>query len=81
MKTKEDEQKEFAERSEKFRDAAFPVTLTFSYESDPTQNYVSTSKGLSKREYFASEALHGMVENMWRMDDSMMDITMHGKQI
>lgn len=60
MKTKEQERKEFEEIGEKFRDSAFPVTLEFSYQTDKTQNYITTSKGLSKREYFAGLAMQGL---------------------
>lgn len=51
---------EFQKQAEKFRDSAFPTTLEFQYEANSNLKFVSTSKGLSKREYFAIKILQGM---------------------
>ena len=61
MKTYEQEHKEHIKQAEVFRDAAFPVDLELQYESRPNMAYKATSKGLSKREYFASAILQGMM--------------------
>lgn len=57
MKTYEEEHAEFKEAVKDFVDAAFPVRLEFRYKSRPDLMFISTSKGLSKREYFAAQAL------------------------
>ncbi|HEY8272181.1 MAG TPA: hypothetical protein VIG33_14925 [Pseudobdellovibrionaceae bacterium] len=61
MKTIEEQQKEFKQCGDDFADAAFPCTLEFTYEANPHMKYVISSKGLSKREYFAAQIMTGMM--------------------
>jgi len=61
--TFDEQKKEFIAMADKFRDSAFPVTVTLEYTSKPGVAYQATSKGLSKREYFAGKAMAGMLAN------------------
>lgn len=61
MKTFNEEKQVMLAEAEKFRDAAFPVTLELQYESDPKISHRATSKGVSKREHFAGLAMLGML--------------------
>lgn len=57
---KQEERGYFKKSAEKFRDSAFPTSVDFDYQSDPGKKFVSNSKGLSKREYFAAKILQGL---------------------
>ena len=51
-----------------FKDAAFPVTIELQYETDKNISYRATSKGLSKREYFAAMAMSGLQSSNFLTD-------------
>jgi hypothetical protein len=61
----ENEKKILIAEAEKFRDAAFPVTLELQYQSNPTLAYRATSKGISKLEYFSGLAMQGFLANSY----------------
>jgi len=60
MKSFEDEKKEMLSNSKMMSDSAFPVTIELQYSSRPEVGFRSTSKGISKREYFAAMAMQGL---------------------
>ena len=66
MKNNEQELSEFQKQADQFKDSAFPVELTFQYQSIPGLLYKSTSKGLSKRELFAAMAMQGELASQSR---------------
>lgn len=59
--TFEEEKDLFIETAKRFADAAFPVGSDFQYITRPGTHYITTSKGLSKREYFAGQVLASII--------------------
>lgn len=56
-----EEQFDLKNKCAEFADSAFPVTLELPYQTKPGMHYRSTSKGISKREYFAGVVFSGLV--------------------
>lgn len=67
--TPNEEKEEFQRQADKFRDSAFPTIIEFQYASNNNMKFISASKGLSKKEYFAAQILQGMMTTPDNIDN------------